>query len=45
VSRELCARRDAQLPEDLPEVILSGAGADEALRGDLRILEALRREL
>src|SRR5580704_6385114 len=34
---ELAAGADAELGEDLPEVVGDGGGADEQLRGDLRV--------
>src|SRR5690348_7005257 len=34
---ELAARADAELGEDLPQVVGDGGGADEQLRGDLRV--------
>ena len=37
VAHELCTRLHIELPEDLPEVVFDGAGADEELRGDLDI--------
>jgi hypothetical protein len=34
---ELAARPDAELPEDLAQVVLHRAGADEKLLGDLAV--------
>ena len=34
---KLIARADAELGEDLPQVVGDGGGADKQLRGDLRI--------
>lgn len=34
---ELAARADAQLGEDLPQVVGDGSGTEEQLRGDLRL--------
>jgi hypothetical protein len=34
---KLAARPDAELGEDLPQVVGDGGGADEQLRGDLRV--------
>jgi hypothetical protein len=36
--RELRSRLDAQLPEDLAQVVLDGLRTDEELRGDLHLM-------
>src|SRR5580700_3664893 len=41
---ELAAGADAELAEDLPEVVGDGGGADEQLRGDLRVGGPLARQ-
>src|SRR5690348_7972394 len=38
---KLMARAEAELGEDLPQVIGDGGGADEQLRGDLRVRGAV----
>src|SRR5215475_7820543 len=38
---ELCPAGDAELVEDLVQVVLDGAGADEQLAGDLPVGQAL----
>jgi hypothetical protein len=41
---KLAARADAELGEDLPQVVDDGGGAEEQLRGDLRVGGALAGE-
>ena len=41
---KLAARANAELGEDFPQVVGDGGGADEQLRGDLRVAGAVAGE-